>query len=416
MKTKKYVLLLSVVLIFVTVFTVFAESYDLSPGLAVIKSKAEVKKCTVKNTSVSFSASDFESVLGSLEYVTVLTLPDTKAGKLMLGSSEIKEGQTLSKRSISGLRFEPRTNTVSTTSFTFCNPQKSPSDFGVCTIFTLEKMNLAPKVSASSFETSKNITCKGYLSAEDLENDELSFSVAASPKHGNLKLVDAKNGLFMYTPKTDFTGRDTFSFRVTDSFGNRSEACRVIIHINEPPTDTVFYDMTNHWAHNSAIEVFSDRVMTAQSFDGKLMFSPDEKVTRGDFLAVAMIAAGLENEVERVYSTPFLDDTKIPLNIKSYAKAAHTMGIIKGYPEKGGVSFKSNEIITRRDAKVILERIVSYCASSGNASLAVSSQGSSDLSSLGILVGVGKGEMASAEPVTKAQLAQIYCNLKKLRS
>ena len=414
MKRKILILLLSFLAISGLCFEAFAQEYCLSQGLEIIKSKTEVKKCTVKDTALSFSPSDFESVMGKIEYLTIASLPDEKNGKLMLGSEELREGTTISRRSIEALRFEPKKGTLCTASFIFCDPQKT-SCYGVCTVYVLEKENLAPAVSEISVDTMKNISCKGFLEAKDPENDKLSYSVVSAPKHGILKLEDEKSGLFMYTPRTDFTGRDTFKFRVSDSYGNRSEVCRVVIHINEPPTETFFYDMTNHWAHSSAIEVFSDRVLSADIFDGKLVFSPDEKITRGDFLAVAMIASGLENEVERTYSTPFLDDNKIPMNIKSYAAKAYDMGIIKGYPEKGGVSFRSEDVITRRDARIILERIVSLCTDEETGVLAVSAKGSADLADLGILVGVGGGEQANDMPVTKAQLARIYCNLKNLR-
>lgn len=393
-------------------FSANAKGYDLSSGFSVLISDSQLKKCSVVNETVRFSCSDFERVLGNVEYVTILSLPDSEDGKLMLGTTEIKRGQTISKRSVDGLVFEPAKDVTTTAVFTFSDIPNS-TKYGICTIFVLENKNSAPEAVECPFDTLKNISYKGFLEAKEPENDEITFSVVSQPKHGTLRLLDKKTGHFMYTPKADFTGRDTFRFRVCDKYGNRSEPVRVVVHVNEKTTDTVFSDMTNHWAHESAITVFDDRVLSAQMLDGELVFSPDEEISRGDFLAVSMIAAGLENSVKRSYSTVFCDDAKIPLNIKSYADTAFSLGIIKGYPDSGGVRFESASPITREEAQIILSRIVEYLENSKSNVRTASAMSVPTLSSLSILVGMGGGEMSHDTVVTKAQLAKIYCKLKE---
>ncbi len=395
-----------------TVFFANAGGYELSCGMDVLLSRSQLKKCGVANTPITFSAGDFDSVLGKSDYVTFLSLPDKSAGKLMLGTTEIKKGQTLSRRSVNELVFEPAKDVQTTTLFTFSDRPDS-TKYGICTIFVLENENLAPKALDCPFDTIKNISYKGFLKAQDPENDEISFFVVTPPKHGTLRLLDEKSGHFMYTPKKDFTGRDTFKFKVCDKYGNRSEALRVIVHVDEKSSDTVFSDMTNHWAHESAIAIFDDRVLSAEISNGKLVFSPDEKISRGDFLAVAMIAAGLENEVKRSYSTVFADDRNIPLNIKSYADTALSLGIIKGYPDGSGVRFESSSPIPRREAEIILSRIVEYLESRKSNIRTAAVTVMPTVSELGILVGMGGGEMSPNTTVTKAQLAKIYCNLKE---
>jgi len=248
----------------------------------------------------------------------------------------------------------------------------------------------------------------GRLSAEDKEGDDLEFIIVSYPKSGELTLGDDGES-FRYTPKADFTGRDTFKFKVCDEYGNLSDGVRAVVHVAEKMTDTVFADMTNHWAHESAICAFDDKMLPAQHDGKKLVFSPEDKMTRGDFLAISMIAAGFEKDVKRCYFTSFCDDAKIPLNIKSYAEAALDLGIIKGYPSGDAPRFDSTKYITRKEAATILSRMVAIKCQK--------SPGEGDqkpfdlLEECGIMVGAGGGNMLPDEIVTKAQMAKIYCNL-----
>ena len=182
---------------------------------------------------------------------------------------------------------------------------------------------------------------------------------------------------------------------------------RVIIHVSENLSDTVFSDMTNHWAHESAIKVFDDKVLSATFCEDGLSFLPDKEVSRGDFLAVCMIGAGLEKQVKRCTITSFSDDKNIPLNIKSYAMTAKELGIIKGIPAKSGTLFESEKPITRNEAEIILSRIIAHVNSSDKALTPYD---------VGILVGFGGENKLSDSVVTKAQLAKIYCNLKEYSS
>lgn len=382
------------------VLPVFADiGYGLSMSLDIIAEKSRIKKCGVKNMAIYFDKSDFDKLLGTGDYVTVSTLPDKALGTLYLGDRKISEGQTLSRTSAAQMHFEPKADTLGKSEFTFCDPA-AKNRYGVMTLYVLEELNLCPTVSEASYDTEKNISYKGYLEAHDPEGDKLYFAVTSSPKHGTLQLLDKESGFFMYTPKADFTGRDTFSVRAQDSYGNRSEQRRMIIHINEKSSDTVFYDMTNHWAHTSAAVICDNGLLRSENVDGRLMFYPEREISRGDFLAIAMIGAGLEPYVKRVFSTDFYDDAQIPVNIKSYAMAAKEMGIINGYIKEGSTVFDSASPITRHDAALIVSRILKF-----------SGDPVTDAYEAGIFIGTGKGERSEELCVTRAQTARIYCNI-----
>ena len=81
-------------------------------------------------------------------------------------------------------------------------------------------VNDAPTVTNGSAHVSTNVKFEGYVSplAEDPEGDPLTFAVVTPPTHGNLALNP--DGTFAYTPDTDFTGADVFTFQANDGSSN----------------------------------------------------------------------------------------------------------------------------------------------------------------------------------------------------
>lgn len=398
------------------IFSAFAD-YDLSPALEIIKSKAEVKKCGILNTPLCFSERDFEPIVGKAEYITILTLPDRNAGKLSVGQIDLAAGQTVTKRSLESLIFTPCKDKIGSASFTFCDASAGSDRYGVCTVYILERQNEAPKAEPCDFETVQNITYKGFLAASDPENDAMTFAIASRAKHGTVRLCDAETGLYMYTPKRDFTGRDIFSFCVTDCYGNRSAVMRVTVHVTETQEDTAFYDMTNHWAHAAAIRMTRAGIRMEAVRDGKRYFEPNAAVSRGDFLAVAMIAAGYEDKVTPVAYSAFADDAEIPPNIKGYAAAAKRMEIVNGVTDgEGKVCFYGSQPVTRSEAALILARLLvpetRWESGEGITDETVPAWAKAPFETMekcGILCGTGKGELDAASVVTRAQLARIFC-------
>ena len=98
-------------------------------------------------------------------------------------------------------------------------------------------------------------------------------------------------------------------------------------------------------------------VMSPVESEGELYFLPDEKVSRADFLKMAMDVLGADN-VPTVKSTIFDDDGDIQEELKGYVASAYYLGIIKGVNEDTGLYFRPNSAITRSEAAVILNNII----------------------------------------------------------
>ena len=125
MKKRFFASFVALVMTFSTAFFVSAENHRLSTGLSVIVSSSQVKKCTVVNEKLTFSAGDFEKVTGNGGYLTILSLPDKGMGRLVFCGNEVKKGLTISRKGISGLVFEPNTDVTGSASFAFCSTPES---------------------------------------------------------------------------------------------------------------------------------------------------------------------------------------------------------------------------------------------------------------------------------------------------
>jgi hypothetical protein len=94
---------------------------------------------------------------------------------------------------------------------------------------TVDAVNDAPTAKADKFQALKNetlvISAPGVLSNDsDVDGDKLTAEKLSEPTHGAVVL--AANGSFSYTPTTNFTGTDTFSYRASD--GEDTSPARVV--------------------------------------------------------------------------------------------------------------------------------------------------------------------------------------------
>lgn len=393
----------------------------LSLGVEILKSRLEIKKCGVKDQELSFTQADFDEVLPHVEHIRFLSLPDRSLGRLTVGGREPRVGQTITRRSLEELCFVPLTDTIGSTSFTVCDPSHDATPYAVCTIYITETENHAPTVSEQRFETYTNIACRGVLTANDSENDSYTVTLVSGAEHGTVRLSDSATGAFLYSPCKDFAGRDTFRFRVTDRYGNRSKIEQAIVHVYEKVDDTVFADMTDHWAHAAALELFDAGLLCGRLCeDGSRIFEPEKPITRGDFLAIAMIAVGGEPSALSNVTTDFADDRAIPTSIKGYAAAAYQSGIVRGcVDERGEHIFCADGEVKRGTAAVILARMLVPEMEINRAVTAGKSPEQAAYEALlarGIFRGTETRESQLEQSLTKAQTAQLFRNLRGKRN
>ena len=416
MKKKPIILsgLLAVLFILNIGCTVSAQNYNLSPALELISESINLSKCTVTTRDVKFSRNDFEETLGRpIEYITVTSLPSSSVGHLKYAGSDVQEGQTIPAGNLGLLKFTPA-RTEGNTSFEFC--ADGETDFTVsCTMNVTGKQNYAPHVQDVLAEAVAGIGLVKTLDVYDPDGDSVQVEIAEYPEKGIVKLTS--NG-FVYTSLPNIQGNDSFSYRVLDKYGNASEKASVTINVRKPLTDIRYSDMAGHWGYTSAIAMTELGLMDGEEKDGRICFNPDTPVSRGDFLAMAMICAGLEKDIKLGAVTTFADDSDIPSNIKSYASYAEAGGIINGYIDVNGNSvFAGKEEITRAEAAKVLSNIIGRAKSAqifdfvDVASIPTWARDSfASLVGMGIINGSPEGTLEPGKTLTRAEAAQLLCN------
>ncbi len=414
--TKKY--LCTVIALIISVITAYAQFSSISPTLGLIEERVTLQKCGVINRNVTFNEDDFDKTLYSdVEYVTIDSLPNSDDGTLYLRGVRVLENQTVSRSELNELYFEPAAEKQGSATFGFSDAL-SESVSAVCQINILQDENSAPKTSEQTIRTQKNISAFKFLDASDPENDIMNFEVVKYPSKGALHFTSTSLGSVEYIPQRGFVGKDSFIYRVTDEYGNVSDEQKVNINVSKPASDNYFDDMKRHWGHNSAVKMASTGLMGGKEIDGLMCFEPESQMTRGDFLAICLIMAGLEDSIPYTQNTDFADDDAIPSNIRSYAQYALENGIINGYGVENAREFRSTQSLTRAEAAVIVDRILALPESNSlpifsdsKTIPAWAERSAASLYECGILSGNGKGEINLSGLLTKAQGAEIVCNV-----
>lgn len=407
--------LLSVLSVLNCACTVSAANYSLSPALEMMSENVRLVKNTVMTKELKFSREDFEQTLGKpIEYITVTNVPDSSAGVLRYAGADVREDHKIPAKNIGLLKFTPARN-VGSASFTFTADGNDDLS-AECTINVLEKQNDAPVGESLETGAISGIGLIKNLNIYDPDGDNMSIEIAEFPENGVVKLCGSG---FMYTALPGYSGEDSFSYSVRDSFGNISKVSTVTLDVREPETDTRYSDMTGHWGYTSALAMTELGLMKGEKDGKKLCFNPDEAVTTGDFIAMAMISAGLEEKIKPNAQTTFADDGDIPANIRSYAAYAQTNEVFKGKTsEDGKTVFGSDDTITRAEAANVLANLLGNARGVNSfeftdaASIPDWAKDSfASLVSLGIINGSPEGTLEPQRYLTRAEAAQLLYNV-----
>lgn len=396
-----------------------------SPALALLAEEAAMAKSGLQFGEISFTADDFARALNrsSVKSITVTSLPPAAEGKLKLGTVDVYAGQVIARNSLELLRFVPAADAVTESAFTF---SAENSGYALtCALYLLPALNFAPTVELASehaltVSTHRAISCFGTLPAYDPEGDPLTYTIVSAPKKGSVILTDASSGDYRYTPTEGKVGRDSFRYVVRDKYGNYSAAATVSITITRPKTAVVFTDMTDHWAHNAALTMVETGIMQGRQIGSAVCFAPDETVSRGEFLVMAMNAAGI-TDVPTVIDTGFTDDVAIPSAMKGYVAAAVELGYVRGRMVDGQRVFSPDDAITRAEAAVMLGNILDAAVPTvkpifrdADSVPEWAYDALSALNAIGVMSGTGGGIIAANAAINRAQAAQILCAVMEL--
>lgn len=144
----------------------------------------------------------------------------------------------------------------------------------------------------------------------------------------------------------------TMSGTIEVSYGDTFTSIPVTISPANP-----FDDTKGHWAEDYINELYFAGTLTGSGGkDGKLLYRPDESMTRQEFVVALMRHLGVDGSAYSSVSLPFTDAGKIDSWALDSMKAAYSLGYLGGSKENGKLYANPKDTITRQEAMVILSR------------------------------------------------------------
>ncbi len=391
----------------------------LSPALMVIANNTEMIKSEKNGNKIVFSAEDFAAASGDNDFslLKIESLPEPSSGALMLGGLEVFEGQTISRSSISSLTFLPRAGAMKTGFLFSIDGEEYAFN---CSMYFLSEDNYAPTSagvdeSFYAIETYKNIAVQGKMRCDDPEGDAVIYEITKNPKKGLVTLKNRSTGEYVYTPTRNFAGKDSFSYVATDKYGNRSAEITVDVWVSISEEGIVFRDMIGDSAHYGAIMLHDEGIMKGSKDEYGDVFLPNMSVYYGDFLAMAVKAAGIK--FEESLSDEIGDELKsVPTEYKKAVSVAFNSGMI-GKEEVA--CFDCTRYVTKAEACVIINNLLDISPSKIQPVFSdIDKVPENALDAVCALIDAGlmitdNGEVSANESLTRADAAILLSELMK---
>lgn len=136
------------------------------------------------------------------------------------------------------------------------------------------------------------------------------------------------------------------------SYGETTASIPVTVSPANP-----FSDTKGHWAETYINDLYFEGTLTGSAGkDGKLLYRPDDSMTRQEFIVALMRYLGTDLGNYSSASLPFADTGKIGTWALDAVKAAYSLGYLGGSKENGKLYANPTATITRQEAMVILAR------------------------------------------------------------
>ena len=306
-----------------------------------------------KDSIYCFSAGDFADPVRGI-YVDAV--PSASTGTLCYGDRVLCAGDVLPVAALGEIEFRPACAEETDCALTY----RAITDSGLGAVETLKlqlvsKKDTTPVCTDVQMETYKNIANTGALAASDEDGDALTYQIVRAPKRGSVELAD--DGSFTYTPAHNKVGRDSFVYTATDPAGNVSNEARVKIKSVKPTDAATFADLAGDPLEYRAMALKDMGVYGGRQIAGQLCFAPDETVSRGEFLVMAMRVLGMEPDAA-VLTSGFADEAATAAWMRPYITAAYRSGVISGVSAETGMEFRPNAALTKAECAVMLQNML----------------------------------------------------------
>ncbi|WP_181902195.1 Ig-like domain-containing protein [Thalassotalea euphylliae] len=238
---------------------------------------------TVTNNNDAPTASD-QSVTTVEDTAKVITLVanDVDVGDSLNFSVVRQPAHGQLSGSAPNLTYTPEENYYGSDSFTFkANDSSADSELATVTI-TITSANDVPTANAQSVSTSEDTAKAIILTGNDIdEGSSLTFTVVEQPSNGQLTGTAPS---LTYTPKANYHGSDSFTFKANDGNAD-SELARVSITVSNTNDAPVANDQSVSVAEDSSQAIS----LTASDIDdaSSLTFTVISQPSHGQLTGVA---------------------------------------------------------------------------------------------------------------------------------
>ena len=333
-------------------------------GVAAMAEGTKIVKTAICGKKIVFSDVDFKQglCLSDFEKIKITSVPPSSEGTLLLAGRKVGAGTTIKRKNLGALVFVPASKDIKECKFKFTTDDfANGAEVDFIIKFT-EKVNYAPTVTSGEgkdnvLQTQREISVFGKMKATDREGDLLEYTVIKYPEVGNIKVIDAASGEFVYTPPTGYVGEDEFTFVAHDEWGNYSRPQKISVNITERMSEIVYTDMTSRPEYNAAVALSAMGIMDGRLLGDGIYFMPDKEVTVAEFVTMAMKSYGIRPDTS-ASATFFDDNEEIPEPYLGYIASAQNLGIINGSFIDGKLLLRPSDNITRSEAAVIMANIL----------------------------------------------------------
>ena len=303
------------------------------------------------DSTYCFSAEDFsgeEPLVG----ICITDLPDADTGTVMLGTRVLRPGDILTAEQMGKMTFAPlRTEEDQEAVVTYLPIYENRVDKEATTVISIRgKVNHAPVAEDQAIETYKNLPNQGTLKVTDPEGQTLTYSVMRQPKRGSVEV--RADGTFLYTPKKNKVGVDSFTFTATDPAGNVSREATVTVSILKPGNTAQYTDTVGSYCRFEAEWLKNTGLFVGEQIGGSQCFREERTVSKGDFLAMVVKILNIPVDEDATY-TGYTD--QVPAWLQPYLAAAMRAGLTANLPVSETGALGINDPITGSEAAVMLQ-------------------------------------------------------------
>lgn len=309
-------------------------------------------------SSGDFSQNEEEPVVG----VCILELPES--GAVLLGQRVVRPGDILTAGQLETLTFEAAPTETDTAAQVSYLPiyENRVEPQAVLTFSIRGREDKAPVAEDFSLETYKNIPNEGALKVKDPEGQAMTYTLVRQPRRGTVEIRE--DGSFLYTPKKNKVGVDSFTFTATDPAGKVSREATVTVRILKPQEAAQYSDTVGLDCQFEAEWLRQTGIFTAEQMGTSQCFQPEKTVTRGQFLA--MVTQLLELDVRSQTEYTVLAQ-QAPQWLRPYLAAAVRSGIAANWDLLTEEAPDTEAPITGSEAALILQNALDLPAVSAMA-------------------------------------------------